>query len=167
MISILGCVLFKGFKTYKAYYYGLYIQTARNIIIDSVQVADSSVGLFLFVIGPPGNFIFKNQIILFKFIYQALSHIFGNNSIIVRNSMVIGSITPNDCGDVPDQTTLSAIWNPKAIPELAADSTPLVAPGSRVGLSFPYFSSAGNEMPMHPYTCISAYPTSKLINFDK
>jgi hypothetical protein len=81
--------------------------------------------------------------------------------------MVIGSITPNDCGDVPDRTTLSAQWVFKAIPHVSATSVLSQDPGGRVGLSFPYFSSAGNEMPMHPYTCISAYPTSKLINFDK
>jgi hypothetical protein len=42
-------------RTYKAYYYGLYINTARNIIIDSCTLADSSVGIFSFVIGPAGK----------------------------------------------------------------------------------------------------------------
>ncbi|CAF4420988.1 unnamed protein product, partial [Adineta steineri] len=49
------CVLIKGFKTYKTWYYGLYINTEHNIIIDSCQIADSSVGIFTIVLGPLCN----------------------------------------------------------------------------------------------------------------
>lgn len=35
-------------RTYKTWYYGLYINTERNIIVDSVATADSAVDVFLF-----------------------------------------------------------------------------------------------------------------------
>ncbi|CAF3592631.1 unnamed protein product [Rotaria sordida] len=135
-----SCVLFKGFKTYKTWYYGLYINTAHNIIIDSCQVADSSVGIFTLVIGPP-----------------ATSHQFGNNSITIRNSIVAGAITQNDCSDTPDSTTLSEQYGSKAIPLVSATSSSGNS-GGRTGITFPYFSR-DNMMPSHPWTGIGAYPT--------
>ncbi|CAF0819146.1 unnamed protein product [Rotaria sp. Silwood1] len=134
-----SCVLFKGFKTYKTWYYGLYLNTPHNIIVDSCQIADSSVGIFTFVIGP-----------------TAASHEFGNNSIKIRNSIVAGAITPNDCSDVPDTTTLSEQFGSKAIPKVSATSSS-GNPGGRTGISFPYFSR-DNMIPRHPWTSIGAYP---------
>ncbi|CAF2963963.1 unnamed protein product [Rotaria sp. Silwood2] len=133
------CVLFKGFKTYKTWYYGLYINTPHNVIIDSCKIADSSVGIFTLVMGP-----------------SAASHEFGNNSIIIRNSIVAGAITPNDCSDVPDTTTLSEQYDLKAIPMVSATSSS-GNPGGRSGISFPYFSP-DNMMPRHPWTSVGAYP---------
>ena len=44
-------------RVYKAWYYGFYINTPRNITIDSCQSIDSHVGIFTYVIGPSGNFV--------------------------------------------------------------------------------------------------------------
>ncbi|CAF0745209.1 unnamed protein product [Adineta steineri] len=133
------CVLIKGFKTYKTWYYGLYINTEHNIIIDSCQIADSSVGIFTIVLGP-----------------LSTTHVFENSSVIIRNSLIIGAITPNDCSDIPDPNTISAINSPTAVPIVAGDSSQ-GNPGSRVGISFPQFSR-DNMIPRHPYTGIDAYP---------
>ncbi|CAF4249716.1 unnamed protein product, partial [Rotaria sp. Silwood2] len=135
----LNCILIHDFKTYKAWYYGLYINTARNIIIDSCTVADGNVGIFTFVIGP-----------------TALSHVVGNNSVTILNSMVIGSITPDDCNDTPNTTTVSLINSVKAIPTVSATSS-TGNPGGRSGIVFPFFSR-DNLMPRHPWTGIAAYP---------
>ncbi len=69
--------------------------------------------------------------------------------------MVIGDIT-QDCSDIPDATTLSAIYSTKAIPDVSA------SPGGRTGISFPYFSG-DNMVPRHPWTSVGSYPASKLI----
>jgi hypothetical protein len=90
--------------------------------------------------------------------YLALLHIFANNSITVRNSLIIGDIT-QDCTDLPDTTTLSEIWGSKVVPIVSATSSP-GDPGGRSGLSFPYFSG-DNMVPHHPWTSIGAYPASK------
>ena len=42
-------------RTYKTWFYGLYINTARNIIIDSCTIADSAVGILPIVTGPAGK----------------------------------------------------------------------------------------------------------------
>ena len=85
-------------------------------------------------------------------------HTFANNSITVRNSLIIGDIT-QDCTDVPDTTTLSEIWGSKIVP-LVSSTSSAGDPGNRVGLSFPYFSG-DNMVPHHPWTSIGSYPASK------
>jgi hypothetical protein len=95
-----------------------------------------------------------------SFIFLALTHQFGNNSITIRNSIVIGDIT-QDCSDVPDTTTLSEVYGFKVIPAVSSTSSP-GDPGGRSGVSFPYFSG-DNEIPFHPFTGIESYPASKLI----
>ncbi|CAF1678009.1 unnamed protein product, partial [Adineta ricciae] len=134
------CVLFNGFTTYKAWYYGLYINTRRNIIVDSCTVVDGSVGILTFVIGP-----------------SALTHVPANNSIIVQNSLVIGSITPNDCNDLLDTTSNNLVYAGTAIPSVSATSSDGYA-GGRSGVVFPFISGGDNMMPRHPWTNIDAYP---------
>jgi hypothetical protein len=80
-----------------------------------------------------------------SFIFLALTHQFGNNSITIRNSIVIGDIT-QDCSDVPDTTTLSEVYGFKVIPAVSSTSSP-----------------GDNEIPFHPFTGIESYPASKLI----
>ncbi|CAF1377186.1 unnamed protein product, partial [Adineta steineri] len=134
------CVLFSGFTTYKSWYYGLYINTDRNIIVDSCTVVDGSVGILTFVIGP-----------------SPLTHMPGNNSIVIQNSLVIGSITPDDCDDVLDTTSNNVIYAATAIPSVSATSTD-TDPGGRSGIVFPFISGGDNMMPRHPWTNIDAYP---------
>ncbi|CAF3397266.1 unnamed protein product, partial [Rotaria socialis] len=133
------CVLFKGFKTYKTWYYGLYINTPHNIIIDSCKIADSIVGIFTLASG-----------------HAAVSHEFSNNSIIIRNSMVLGAITPNDCDDIPDTTTLSEKFGSTAVPRVSGTQSSGSSSG-RTGISFPYFTGF-NMIPMHPWSSIGNYP---------
>ena len=95
------------------------------------------------------------------FAILATSHEIGNNSVIVRNSLIIGAITPNDCSDTPDPTTISAINSPTAVPRVSATSSS-GNPGGRTGISFPYFSR-DNMIPRHPYTSIGAYPCRKFL----
>ncbi len=91
--------------------------------------------------------------------FLALLHIFGNNSITIRNSLIIGDIT-QDCTDIQDTTTLSEIYGTKAIPTVSSTSSAGNA-GGRSGVSFPYFS-CNNMVPVHPWTSVGSYPASKL-----
>lgn len=90
---------------------------------------------------------------------SAISHVAGDNYVIVRNSFIAGAITQNDCSDTRDRTTINSKWNAKAIPGVA-DTDTSGEPLARVGIAFPYFSG-DNMMPKHPYTSIGAYPASK------
>jgi hypothetical protein len=118
------------------------------------------VGFFTFVVAMSRNLIYikTKSFCLNSFLFLALLHEFGNNSITIRNSLIIGDIT-QDCTDLPDTTTLSAQYSLTAIPIVSATSS-AGDPGGRSGVSFPYFSG-NNLVPHHPWTCVSAYPASK------
>ncbi len=85
----------------------------------------------------------------------------GNNTITIRNSLAIGAITPNDCGDTVDQTPINILYSPKAVPIVSATSSDGYA-GGRSGIVFPYMSG-NNLMPFHPWSGIDAYPTGELL----
>jgi len=136
----LECILLKGFTMYKMFYYGMYINTPRNITIDSCTIVDSMVGIFSFVVGP-----------------SALTHIASNNVVKVRNSLVIGSITPNDCGDVLNQSSPNIVLTEKAVPTVISPNA-TGEPQGRCGIVFAYISP-NNKMPVKPWTGIKAYPS--------
>ncbi len=52
------CMFYKINRIYKAWYYAFYINTPRNITINSCSSIDSQVGIFTYVIGLSGNQIF-------------------------------------------------------------------------------------------------------------
>jgi hypothetical protein len=81
----------------------------------------------------------------------------ANNFVEITNSIVIGSITPNDCNDIVDSTTINAIYAGTAIPTVSATSSDGDA-GGRSGIVFPYISGGDNMIPRHPWTSIDAYP---------
>jgi hypothetical protein len=83
----------------------------------------------------------------------------GNNTVTIRNSLVIGAITPNDCGDTVDQTPINILYSPTAVPTVSATSSDGYA-GGRSGIIFPYMGQY-NMMPFHPWTCTDSYPTSE------
>jgi len=45
-------------RTYKAWYYGMYLQTNRSIIVDSCTVIDGNVGILGIIFGPNRTFYF-------------------------------------------------------------------------------------------------------------
>jgi hypothetical protein len=84
----------------------------------------------------------------------------GHNYIKIQNSLIIGAITPNDCSDIVDPTTINVIYAQTAIPSVSATSFDGEA-GGRSGFVFPFISSGDNMMPRHPWTNIDAYPCSE------
>lgn len=83
----------------------------------------------------------------------------ANNSVKILNSIVVGSITPDDCNDAVNASTVNTLNSLTAIPTVSATSS-TNNPGGRSGIVFPTFS-APNGMPRHPWTGIMAYPCSK------
>ena len=148
-------------RTYKTWFYGLYINTARNIIIDSCTIADSAVGILPYVMGPAGKSSYSRDRHTKQDLHSlsGLSHVAEDSTTIIRNSMIIGAITPNDCSDIRDTTTVSAKNGLTAIPTVAAKASD-GEPSARTGISFPYFSG-DNMIPRHPYTSVGNYPCSK------
>ncbi|CAF1672894.1 unnamed protein product, partial [Adineta ricciae] len=134
------CILIKEFKVYKAWYYGFYLNTNRNITIDSCASIDNYVGIFAFVIGPPAE---RHQIL--------------PSRVRIRNSVVIGSITPNDCNDKINFNSANVRYSTIAMPTVSQD--PLVTGnGSRAGIVFPLFAR-DNGMPEQSWTGTVSNPS--------
>nr|ACD54600.1 fibrocystin-like protein [Adineta vaga] len=133
-------VLFlKSIRVYKAWYYGFYINTFRNITIDSCTSIDNHVGIFTFVIGP-----------------SPLSHVIFRSRVTVKNSIVIGAMIPNDCGDKIVLNTLNIKYSTTAMPTVSQD--PIIGGnGSRSGIVFPIFSPR-NNMPDENWSETKDYP---------
>ncbi|CAF0965964.1 unnamed protein product [Rotaria sordida] len=133
------CVIIKGFTIYKAWYYGFYINTPRNITIDSCKSIDSRVGIFTYIVGP-----------------SPLTRIIIQSRVNIQNSMVIGSITPNDCSDVINSNSNNIQFAQMAIPTVSG----ILAnngDGDRSGIVFPTISTY-NGMPIRSWNRIGNYP---------
>ncbi|CAF3925163.1 unnamed protein product [Rotaria sp. Silwood2] len=87
----------------------------------------------------------------------ALTHIASNNSVHIHNTIVVGSIIPNDCADIVNSSSISIALAPKAIPTVASPNA-TDSPQGRCGIVFPYISP-NNKMPVKPWTGIKAYPS--------
>ncbi|CAM2722167.1 unnamed protein product [Rotaria socialis] len=87
----------------------------------------------------------------------ALTHIGTNNSIHIRNSIVVGAISPDDCTDIVNSSSKSIELAPKAVPSVASPNSMDLSQG-RCGIVFPYISP-NNKMPVKPWTGIKAYPS--------
>ncbi|CAF5193711.1 unnamed protein product, partial [Rotaria magnacalcarata] len=124
---------------YKAWYYAFYINTFRNITIDSCSSIDSHVGIFTYVVGP-----------------SALTHVPVASRINVRASLVIGSMTSEDCTDRIDTSSINIRLSQMAIPAVSANSSSGNA-GSRSGIVFPAISRS-NNMPIRSWTGTGTYP---------
>ena len=85
----------------------------------------------------------------------------ANNLVEILNSIVIGSMTPNDCKDTVNTSTVNTLTSLTAIPTVSAISS-TNDPGDRSSIVFPTFSPQ-NSMPRHLWTGITAYPCSKLM----
>ncbi|CAF3595884.1 unnamed protein product [Rotaria sordida] len=133
------CVLIKGFKVYKAWYYGFYINSPRNITISSCSSIDSHVGIFTYILGP-----------------SALSHVSIASRVNINDSIVIGSITSQDCNDKIDSNSINIRLSQMAIPGVSDNSSFNITAG-RVGIVFPTVSR-NNFMPIRSWTGIGIYP---------
>lgn len=86
---------------------------------------------------------------------------FTNNSIHITNSIVLGAITPNDCDDIVNTSTISIQVATKAIPTVAGEKSDGTEQG-RCGIVFP-FVAPDNKMPAKPWTGMKQYPSGLLM----
>ena len=147
------------FRVYKGWYYGFYINVRRNITIDSCSSIDSYVGIFTFVIGPSRKHILLLESLIIAYLSLAVTHLAYRSRVSIKNSLVVGSVTPNDCLDQVDVTSNNIRSSSMARPAVSSDITPYWL-GSRSGIVFPTFSPV-NNMPNRLWTGISNYPSRK------
>lgn len=108
----------------------------------------------------PRYVLFKNLLFLSILFNIATTHIAAHNFVYIYNSVVVGAITPNDCSDIVDPTTVNALYSQTAIPTVSATSFNGNA-GGRSGIVFPFIIGGNNMIPYHAWTSIGAYPCGK------
>lgn len=151
-----------SFRTYKTWYYGFYLNSVRNITVDSCTTMDSDVGIYTFIIAPSGKMNDGLHHLRFSIdVFAALTHIAVNSRVTVTNSIIVGSITPDDCHDRINPNSMNVQYSDKAVPTVSWNSTTGRADG-RVGIVF-LTASRFNSLPIKPFTGIVDYPCRKCI----
>uniref|UniRef100_A0A8C5F806 PKHD1 like 1, tandem duplicate 1 n=1 Tax=Gadus morhua TaxID=8049 RepID=A0A8C5F806_GADMO len=127
------CSLIRRFTVWKSYDYGIYFQTASNVIVAGVTLADNGLGLMPLVYSPP-----------------SLPHLYADKTIRVRDSLVVGTSPGFNCSDgVPMED-----FN---IRESSSERGAKLPDGGRSGLGWPWFESGHNAAPFMPHHGNSNY----------
>ena len=134
----------------------------RNITVDSCATIDSDVGIYTYIVGPSGKMsdgLDGSKISIG--VFAALTHIAVNSRVTVTNSIIVGSLTPDDCHDKINPNSMNVQYSDKAIPTVSWNSTEGRSNG-RVGVVF-LTVSRFNSLPIKPFTGIVDYPCRECI----
>jgi hypothetical protein len=85
-----------------------------------------------------------------------LTHVAADNFVYIRNSVVAAAMTPNDCDDTVDMTTLNIMYGAMVAPDVAS-----ALPIGRSGIVFPYIFGNEMMMPGGSWTAVNTYPCGK------
>uniref|UniRef100_H3AJV9 Uncharacterized protein n=1 Tax=Latimeria chalumnae TaxID=7897 RepID=H3AJV9_LATCH len=77
------CALVQGFLVWKCWDFGIYSQTPGSLIISNVTLVNNGMGIFTIVYSPP-----------------ATSHQISDKSVLVKNSLLVGSSPGFSCNAV-------------------------------------------------------------------
>ena len=89
----------------------------------------------------------------------AESHRISRSRVIIQNSVIVGSITPNDCNDKINLSSSNIQYSTIAMPTVSQD--PLInGNGSRIGVVYPLFSIS-NGAPRQSWTNTISNPSRK------
>jgi len=91
----------------------------------------------------------------------ALTHVPIGSRVTISNSLIVGSITAQDCADQLNTNTLNIRLAQMSIPGVS-DSAAFNGSIGRAGLVFPTMSR-NNYMPIRSWTGIGIYPSRKSI----
>ncbi|XP_025757857.1 PKHD1 like 1, tandem duplicate 1 isoform X2 [Oreochromis niloticus] len=118
-----GCSHIQGFFVWRSFDYGIYFQTIVNVMVSNVTLVDNGMGIMPMIYGPP-----------------SLSHEFANKTVLIQNSLIVGSSPSFNCSD-----TLSNIdFN---LATTSGHRAPRPIQGGRSGICWPNFQSAHNSAP--------------------
>ncbi|XP_040289774.1 fibrocystin-L-like [Bufo bufo] len=127
------CSLIRGFKLWKCWDYGIYIQITSSVQISEVVLAENGMGILPIIYTPP-----------------SVTHQISNKTVQISKSLLVGSSPDFDCTDV--------LTNSDANVKLSAQhrsARPLT--GGRSGICWPTFASGHNLAPGHPNAGIMSY----------
>ncbi|XP_075681934.1 fibrocystin-L [Rhinoderma darwinii] len=127
------CSLIRGFKLWRCWDYGIYIQIISSVQISDVFLAENGMGVLTIIYTP-----------------ASVTHQISNKTVQISKSLLVGTSSDFDCKDV--------LTNSDANVKLSAQhrsARPLT--GGRSGICWPTFASAHNLAPGHPNAGIMSY----------
>ncbi|XP_056378576.1 fibrocystin-L-like isoform X2 [Hyla sarda] len=127
------CTLIRGFKLWKCWDYGIYVQIVSSVQISDVFLADNGMGIFTIIYTPP-----------------SVTHQTSDKTVQISKSVMVGSSPDIDCSD--------ALTDSDPNVKLTAQHRsrrPLT--GGRSGICWPTFASSHNLAPGHPNAGIMSY----------
>ncbi|KAG9478621.1 hypothetical protein GDO78_012332 [Eleutherodactylus coqui] len=128
-----GCALIRGFKLWKCWDYGIYIQIISSVQISEVFLAENGMGVLTIIYTP-----------------AATTHLISNKTAQISKSLLVGTSPHFDCGDV----LTNSDPNVRLTTRHRSDR-PLT--GGRSGICWPTFTSTHNMAPDHPNAGIMSY----------
>ncbi|KAM3928399.1 fibrocystin-L-like [Leptodactylus fuscus] len=127
------CTRVTGFKLWKCWDYGIYIQIVSSVQISDVFLADNGMGIFTIIYTPP-----------------SVSHLISNKTVQISNSLLVGSSPDFDCTDVLTDSDPNILLS-----DAHRSDRPLT--GGRSGICWPTFASDHNAAPEHPMAGTMSY----------
>uniref|UniRef100_A0A3Q2VVI1 PKHD1 like 1, tandem duplicate 2 n=1 Tax=Haplochromis burtoni TaxID=8153 RepID=A0A3Q2VVI1_HAPBU len=118
-----GCAHIQGFFVWRSFDYGIYFQTIMNVMVSNVTLVDNGMGIMPMIYGPP-----------------SLSHEFANKTVLIQNSLIVGSSPSFNCSD----TLPNIDFN---LATTSGHRAPRPIQGGRSGICWPNFQSAHNSAP--------------------
>ncbi|XP_069813288.1 fibrocystin-L-like isoform X2 [Dendropsophus ebraccatus] len=141
------CTRIRGFKLWKCWDYGIYVQIVSSVQISDVFLADNGMGILTIIYKPP-----------------SVTHQISNKTVQISNSVLVGSSPDFDCRDVLTDTDPNI-----RLTSQHRSIRPLT--GGRSGICWPTFASGHNLAPGYPnaglvtYNAISGLMTVKDTTF--
>ncbi|PWA19457.1 hypothetical protein CCH79_00020609 [Gambusia affinis] len=80
--GLAGCSFIRGFFVWKAFDFAIYFQVIMDVVVSNVTLVDNGMGIMPLVFAPP-----------------SLSHAYADKSVLVQNSLIVGSSPAFNCSD--------------------------------------------------------------------
>ncbi|XP_069815730.1 fibrocystin-L-like [Dendropsophus ebraccatus] len=135
------CTRIRGFKVWKCWDYGIYVQIVSSVQISDVFIADNGMGILTIIYKPP-----------------SVTHQISYKTVQISNSVLVGSSPDFDCSDVLTDIDPNIRLTPQ-------HRSVRPVKGGRSGICWPTFASDHNLAPGNPnaglvtYTAISGLMT--------
>ncbi|XP_043994771.1 fibrocystin-L-like isoform X2 [Gambusia affinis] len=125
--GLAGCSFIRGFFVWKAFDFAIYFQVIMDVVVSNVTLVDNGMGIMPLVFAPP-----------------SLSHAYADKSVLVQNSLIVGSSPAFNCSD----TLSSDDFN---VATTSLHRAPRPPQGGRSGICWPTFQSGHNTAPEKPH----------------
>uniref|UniRef100_A0A3B5MPL8 G8 domain-containing protein n=1 Tax=Xiphophorus couchianus TaxID=32473 RepID=A0A3B5MPL8_9TELE len=125
--GLAGCSFIRGFFVWKAFDFAIYFQVIMDVVVSNVTLVDNGMGIMPLVFAPP-----------------SLSHAYADKSVLVQNSLIVGSSPAFNCSDTLSSDNFNVV-------AMSPHRAPRPPQGGRSGICWPTFQSEHNTAPAKPH----------------